>query len=132
MAENEIERFRQLIHEYRQLAERRNQEGIARNARFQALCTRGPIRDQQLRWHAYIDIKSVPASEVTQLAWRHLAEPELRERMKNCSLETGSADSFYALTLIIPWKTDPVSETAPFVATALEVLNRAVAKVETS
>jgi hypothetical protein len=57
-------------------------------------------------------------------------EPELRERMKESSFELGPADSYNPLTLLIPWKTDPVSETAPLVATALELLNRAVAKVE--
>jgi hypothetical protein len=87
------------------------------------------IRNKQVRWHVYLDIKSKHAPEATQSAWRSVAEPELLALKPKVSVETHRPDTFMPLTLVFHWAEDPVAETAPLIATALDILHRAALKV---
>jgi hypothetical protein len=90
------------------------------------------IRDKQVHWRAYLDIKSRKASEGIQAKWVSLVDPELRKLQPDLSFTPGGADTFSPLKLLVKWREDPIEETAGLLADLLKILHQAVPKVKES
>jgi hypothetical protein len=88
------------------------------------------IRDRQVLWYAYLDVQGSPAPEPLQAAWRIAAEAELRTKEPALTLKLGPINGYQPLLLSIPWKDDPVSDTAHLIAYSLQAIHRAASKVK--
>lgn len=86
------------------------------------------IRDGQVHWSAYLDIKGAHSSEALQKAWVQVAMSEL-QKLERVSLTLGSAATYRPLRLVFPWREDPISESAPLIADSLDILRRAVSRL---